>query len=576
MAFAALIAVTAGACRADRSGPYDPERSIDPKCRPLREQARSLWTDEAERALVDGFRRATGRSEVPQATAVVERGRRTAMAWERRAVGACEALQDGDLAQDVHDRIQSCLRRNLTFQSVVVELAAEPTPTAVADTHSGLDGALGRLEFCDVEEVHRHMRPAASTADAAAAERADLMTARATVLGRFRRYEEADAAAQEAEAAAKQSGDPARRVRAFVAFDASGQPKERFPGVIERADEYRELANESGDRDGVALVDEIVGLAHYVLGEREQGDVLEKRALEVYTALGPGFLGTVYLEAGLGIRELNAGDDAAANARMEKLASLRGQVTDVDVRAAIDRMLLSMRARQARYQNKCADALALYAEYKEVLELRYGADLPGMSSVYTGIAECLRVLGEHETALGYLQKSLAVDELSWGADDPRLANSYAFIGRAFADAGKLETGTKYLEEALRRARAHYGEDHNDLAAFHSELGQAQSRAGRHERAIENLVRAVELRERAHGADDVRVGRARYWLGLGYVRAGRNEESLAQLERALGIFEGAADKAGTGEVEAVREAVEAMKKKIAGEAGDAGKGKGKGK
>ena len=201
----------------------------------------------------------------------------------------------------------------------------------------------------------------------------------------------------------------------------------------------------------------------------------------------------------------------------------------------------------------------------------------------TQLGAIAAAMGEHDRAIDYHQRAVALVEAELGAGGTQLGVSLAYLAQAVLATGDLERSRALYERALSIHETALGGEHPDVALHLQHLARWYEATGDfagarvlHERAVGicapestchatalaklaeshraagELVRARELhrevlgvRERTLPAHHAGVARALTQLAIVEAQLGHHEDARGLLERAVAIYE---TRAGAGETE----------------------------
>jgi tetratricopeptide (TPR) repeat protein len=111
---------------------------------------------------------------------------------------------------------------------------------------------------------------------------------------------------------------------------------------------------------------------------------------------------------------------------------------------------------------------------------------PDYDAAYLGLGLATAQLGNHQAAIGYYERALALT--------PNSAEALCCIGVALRRQDKLIDAIPYYEKALRLRP--------DYAEAHAELGNALYRTGQTSEAIPHLEQALQLHPGFPGVSEI--------------------------------------------------------------------------
>ena len=186
-------------------------------------------------------------------------------------------------------------------------------------------------------------------------------------------------------------------------------------------------------------------------------------------------------------------------------------------------------------------SLGLYREASSLLEgaLERRAGRPDdleTAETYRQLGEVRTQLGEYESAVPLLEKSLSVAEGCAGADDPSVADALDDLGTICLRTGDYDRGREILGRSRRIREMALPANHPDLATTLNNLGAIHYRMGELATARALWERALAIRQDAFGPDHHLVARSLNNLALLDVAIDDYGTARSRLERVVHIQE----------------------------------------
>lgn len=186
-------------------------------------------------------------------------------------------------------------------------------------------------------------------------------------------------------------------------------------------------------------------------------------------------------------------------------------------------------------RGRTAEAAARFASAYEKFRARLGEEHAYTLTALGNLGTARVRLGEHESAVGVLERAIAGIERLEGVESDDLRQPLLSIGEAERARGNLEAALAHHRRALAIAEARVGPRHAGAANARRELAFDLAATGTVAEALAEFERALEIRREADGAS-VRLAD---WLdeaALLAERAGDPTRAGAWREEAAGIRE----------------------------------------
>jgi CHAT domain-containing protein/tetratricopeptide (TPR) repeat protein len=312
----------------------------------------------------------------------------------------------------------------------------------------------------------------------------------------------------------------------------------KFADALADFERYREIAEDIGDRQGVAAALAAVGSVHQVLGNRPLAQDSARAALEIGEELGDaGIMATSHNT--LGILSETDGDNRTAVDHYLQALNLRRALGQ---KSRVARVLLNIGnvySAQGNYP------LSL-EQYREALALCHEAgDRSCEATVYITIGNAYGRDGDYTTALEHLERSLGISrELK---NEMGIAYATLNIAEAHRLQGKLEESRAAYLDALTRADAL---GHKGLrAATLLSLAKVLNALGEPAQSLATAQRSITLAAEA-GERELLLD-AQAIAGQAYRALKQDDKAAASYDEAIANIETMRLNVVGGEEESVR-------------------------
>ena len=161
---------------------------------------------------------------------------------------------------------------------------------------------------------------------------------------------------------------------------------------------------------------------------------------------------------------------------------------------------------------------------------------PSLATSYNNVGSTYIHLGDHEQALEYLLKALAIREQVLPPTHPDLAQSYNNVGSTYVHLGDHEKALEYLLKALGIQEQVLPPTHPELATSYNNVGSTYGELGDHEKALEYKLKALAIQEQVLPPTHPDLATSYNNVGLTYGHLGDHEKALEYKRKALAICE----------------------------------------
>ena len=170
------------------------------------------------------------------------------------------------------------------------------------------------------------------------------------------------------------------------------------------------------------------------------------------------------------------------------------------------------------------------------LEALPSPNAPSLAQAYNNVGCTYGDLGNHQTALEYKKKSLAIREKALPPDHPDLAQSYSNVGSTYGKLGNHRKELEYQQKALAIREKALPPNHPDLAASYNNAGTTYGDLGNYQMALEYLQKALVICEKALPPDHPNLASSYNNVGSIHGKLGNHRKELEYQQKALAIRE----------------------------------------
>jgi tetratricopeptide (TPR) repeat protein len=147
------------------------------------------------------------------------------------------------------------------------------------------------------------------------------------------------------------------------------------------------------------------------------------------------------------------------------------------------------------------------------------------AALYSSAASVANAFGEHDEALEYYAKALAIYRDVLGERHPSTAGTYNGMATVFKNQGKHAEALEYYAKALAIRRDVLGERHPDTATTYNNMAVVFKNQGKHAEALEYYAKALAIYREVLGERHPSTANT-YW-GLANVHSQLGDKSQAR-------------------------------------------------
>jgi len=188
-------------------------------------------------------------------------------------------------------------------------------------------------------------------------------------------------------------------------------------------------------------------------------------------------------------------------------------------------------------QGKLFDAEPLARKYLELISDLHGEFHPDVGSALAHLASIFEDMNEHESALDYYERALAVRELFHeGRDSAEVSQCLQKIAMMNHALDRFDEVLVPFDKGMEMNKRLFGEDHPAVATDLNVLGVLLIKQEQYSQALPVLQKSLKIRERVYGGDHPNVSTALNNLATLYERTGQFDQAEAFFARSLEIRE----------------------------------------
>ncbi|PRP95880.1 Tetratricopeptide repeat protein [Enhygromyxa salina] len=491
-----------------------------------------IWGSSTRRSVRDGLRSFAGESQLVNVDRIVTKMDAITTDWVMMSRRSCkDTIERNTMPEEIYVRVSLCLNTALVQQRTLITALGEIDRTSYEHIDRAMLDISENIATCQNQAVLAYYRAPEETADAGAAETADQKTAEAKTLLALGKSEAASGLLNDAEIAAKKSGDERRTLDTAIAACNHAV----LEGEYDKAIVYGKPALTQAQKLGYAIgeADALIclGTAELRRGDHEQARVRLESALEQREA----FFGKEHPRVADAANRL--GNLEAAVANYKSAHALYMRALDIWTRAFGPNDPVTSRA----YHNLgfvhigLDDIEGAVAWYQKAIEAETGSlgkDHPATALSEANYASVLLLQGKVDDAYALLNHAVEVQERILGPGHPEVAVSYHGIGEVWAARKGYETALEWYNKALTLRKLAFGDHHLETAKTLDAMAIAHFKLKKYKEATDLAEQALAVREELLGPDNIVTATSYFNLGLIYEKRKKFKDALGYYEKSL--------------------------------------------
>ena len=193
----------------------------------------------------------------------------------------------------------------------------------------------------------------------------------------------------------------------------------------------------------------------------------------------------------------------------------------------------------ARAKGGCArkwdEAISLMRISISLRRKMYGDQSPEVALNYNFLGYMLNNIGQHDSAIVYLDRALSIRREKSAPDDIELSHVLFNIAIAYEKKGALSKSLELHLESLRIRQARLGDEHPSVSNSITSIGGVYQRFGNYDRALDYYQKGLETRIRTLGPDHNNVAASYYTIGNLYGSMFNYHQSLQYFQQGNRIM-----------------------------------------
>jgi tetratricopeptide (TPR) repeat protein len=521
LAFAPGCATTSGA---QGEGPCD-DFELD---------VEKIWSRTKRREVRDDMRSFAGESQLVNVDRIITKMDALTTDWVMMSRRTCkDTVVRGTMPEEIYVRVSLCLNSALVQQRTLITALGDVDRTSYEHIDRAMLDIAENIATCQNQAVLAYYKVPDETADAEAAQTADAKTAEAKVLLALGKSEAASGLLNDAEIAAKKSGDERRELDTAIANCNHAVLQGEYDKALVYGKPALTKAQKLGYAIGEADALTCLGTAQLRKGNHEEA----RKRLEAALRQRESFFGKEHPRVADAANRL--GNLEAAVANYKGAHELYMRALDIWTETFGPNDPVTSRA----YHNLgfvhigLDDIDGAVAWYQKAIEAETGSlgkDHPATALSEANYASVLLMQGKIDDAYALLVHAMEVQERILGPGHPEVAVSYHGIGDVWAARKGYETALEWYEKALVLRKLAFGEHHLETAKTLDAMAIAHYKLKKYKEATELAEQALAVREELLGPDNIVTATSYFNLGLIYEKRKKYRDALGYYEKSLAV------------------------------------------
>jgi len=495
-----------------------------------------IWSSRQRGEVRTNMRAFAGESQLVNVDRVITKMDALTTDWVMMSRRTCkDTVERGTMPEEIYVRVSLCLNAALVQQRTLITALTDVDRTSYEYIDRAMLDISENISTCQNRAVLAYYKAPDETNDAGAAELADNKTAEAKTLLALGKSDAATGLLNDAELAARRSGDERRELDATIAVCNHKLLRGEYDQALVYGKPALEQAQKLGYAIGEADALTCIGTAKLRQGDHEAA----RKRLESALAQREAFFGKDHPRVADAANRL--GNLEAAVANYEGAHALYMRALGIWTKAFGANDPVTSRAyHNLGYVHIGLDdiegAVAWYQKAIEAETGSLGADHPTTALSEANYAQVLLLQDKIDDAYALLTHAMEVQESILGPGHPDVAVSYHGIGQVWAARKGYETALEWYQKALTLQKLAYGTDHLDTARTLDSMATAKFKLKKYDEATELAEQALAIRESQLGADNIITATSYYNLGLVYEKRKKYRDALGYYEKSLAVEE----------------------------------------
>ena len=495
-----------------------------------------IWGSTQRKEVRAGMRAFAGESQLVNVDRIITKMDSLTSDWVMMNRRACkDTLERGTMPEEIYVRVSLCLNAALVQQRTLITALGSVDRKSYEFIDRAMLDISENIATCQNQAVIAYYKVPEETKDAGAAKLADDKTAEAKTLLALGKGDEATGLLNDAELAARRSGDERRELDATIAVCNHKVTK----GEYDRAMVYGKPALEQAQKLGYAIgeADALICLGTAELRQGKHGEA--RKRLEAALKQREAFFGEDHPQVADAANRLGNLESAVADYKKAHELYMRALGVWTEAFGADD-YVTSRAYHNLGFVHVGLDdiegAVAWYQKAIEAETKSLGTDHPATALSEANYASVLLLQEKVDDAYALLNHAQEVQERILGPGHPEVAVSYHGIGQVWAARKSYESALEWYEKALILRKLALGERHLDTAHTLDAMATAYFKLKKYKEATDFAEQALAIREDLVGPDNILTATSYYNLGLIYEKRKKYKDALGFYEKSLAVDE----------------------------------------
>ena len=482
------------------------------------------------------LREFAGESQVVNVDRIVTKMDAITTDWVMMSRRMCkDTVERGTMPEEIYVRATLCLNTALVQQRTLITAFNEVDRSSYEHIDRAMLDISENIATCQNQAVLAYYKTPEETADVTAAETADTKTAEAKVLVALGQAEAASSLLNDAEIAAKRSGDERRTLDTSVAACNHAVLQGEYDKAVAYGTPALDQAKKLGYAIGEADALTCIGTAELRRGNHEEA----RKRLESALKQREAFFGKDHPRVADAANRLGNLEAAVANYQKAHELYMRALTIWTDTFGPDD-PVTSRAYHNLGFAHLGLDdiegAVAWYQKAIESETKSLGKDHPATALSEANYATVLLLQEKIDEAYELLVHAMEVQEQILGPGHPEVAVSYHGIGEVWAARKGYKTALEWYEKALTLRKLAFGEHHLETAKTLDAMAVAYYKLKDYDAATTFAEQAKDVREDLLGPDNIVTATSYFNLGLIYEKRKKYKDALGYYEKSLKVEE----------------------------------------
>jgi tetratricopeptide (TPR) repeat protein len=185
-------------------------------------------------------------------------------------------------------------------------------------------------------------------------------------------------------------------------------------------------------------------------------------------------------------------------------------------------------------QGEHQEAITFYEKALAIRQQSLPPNHPDLAASYNNIGVVYESMGDYPKALSYYEKDLAISQQSLPSNHPDLAISYNNIGNVYDRMGDYPKAFSYYEKSLAIKQQSLPPNHPDLAISYNNIGNVYDSMGDYPKALSSHEKALTIKQQSLPPNHPSLAMSYSNIGTVYNSMGDYPKALSSHGKALAI------------------------------------------